>query len=227
MMTLAPFYYNLGDGCEAFSTYRDSVLPYHVITGHQVHGSAVAIVDRPDLTREELEGIDALVTNKPGVAIGVRTADCVPVLLFDPEQRVVAAVHSGWKGTIQRITEKAIFTMGRQFGSKASSLRAVIGPAIGPQSFQVGEEVVQHFKDQGFPLEAIWFFNEGEGESPMHHGHHIDLWKANRWILEQTGVSPEKIQTVGIDTYTDGRFFSARREGIECGRIINAIRLSL
>ena len=139
-MTLAPFYYNLGDGCEAFSTYRDSVLPYHVITGHQVHGSAVAIVDRPDLTREELEGIDALVTNKPGVAIGVRTADCVPVLLFDPEQRAVAAVHSGWKGTIQRIAEKAIFTMGRQFGSKASSLRAVIGPAIGPQSFQVGEE---------------------------------------------------------------------------------------
>lgn len=224
-MASAPLYYNLDDGCEAFSTLRDSVLPYHVITGHQVHGSAVAIVDRPDLTREELEGIDALVTNKPGVAIGVRTADCVPVLLYDPEKRVVAAVHSGWKGTVRRIAERTIFTMGRQFGCVPSNLKAVIGPAIGPQSFQVGEEVVAHFKDQGFPLEAIWFFNEGEGEYAMHHGHHIDLWKANRWILEQSGVLAENIRTICIDTYTDERFFSARREGIECGRIINAIKL--
>ncbi len=226
-MASAPLYYNLGDGCEAFSTLRDTILPFHVITAHQVHGSRVAIVHKPDFTREDLEGIDALVTNLPGGAIGGRTADCVPVLLYDPEQRVVAAVHSGWKGTIQRIVEKALFTLERQFGSKASNLRAVIGPAIGAQSFQIGEEVVQHFKDQGFPLEAIWFFNEGEGESPMHYGHHIDLKKANRRIMEQSCVKHENIQTIGIDTYTDERFFSARREGIECGRIINAIRLNL
>ncbi len=93
-------YYPLGPGVEAFTTRRDSVLPYPVIHGHQVHGSRVAIVDRPDMTREDLEGYDAFTTNLPGVAIGVRTADCVPILLYDPGKRVIAAIHSGWKGTL-------------------------------------------------------------------------------------------------------------------------------
>ena len=74
-------------GVEAFYTQREAALPYPVIQGHQVHGSRVAIVERPGMTREELEGYDAFVTNRPGVAIGVRTADCVPVLLYDPVER--------------------------------------------------------------------------------------------------------------------------------------------
>jgi len=84
--------YDLGPGVEAFSTERDAALPYPVIQGHQVHGSRVAVVDRPGMTREELKGYDAFMTNLPGVAIGVRTADCVPVLLHDPVRRAVAAV---------------------------------------------------------------------------------------------------------------------------------------
>ena len=99
-------YYSLGPGVEAFTTRRDSALPYPVIQGHQVHGSRVAIVDRPDMTSEDLEGHDALVTNLPGVSIGVRTADCVPILLYDPVKRVIAAIHSGWKGTVQMISRK-------------------------------------------------------------------------------------------------------------------------
>lgn len=74
-------YYYLGPGVEAFTTRRDSVLPYPVIQGHQVHGSRVAVINRPDMTREDLEGYDAFITKLPGVAIGVRTADCVPILL--------------------------------------------------------------------------------------------------------------------------------------------------
>ena len=101
-------YYRLGPGVEAFTTRRDSVLPYPVIQGHQVHGSRVAIVDRPDMTREDLEGYDALITNLPGVSIGVRTADCVPILLYDPGKCVIAAIHSGWKGTVQMISRKVI-----------------------------------------------------------------------------------------------------------------------
>ena len=76
--------YRLGAGVEAFTATRDSVLPYPVIQGHQVHGTEVAIIDRPGLTREDLEGYDAFITDIPGIAIGVRTADCTPVLLFDP-----------------------------------------------------------------------------------------------------------------------------------------------
>lgn len=217
--------YHLGEGVEAFSTRRDSILPYPVIQGHQVHGAKVAVIERPGMAREELEGYDALVTALPGVAIGVRTADCVPVLLYDPVKRVVAAVHAGWKGTVLHVSQKAIDVMALRFGSKASDMRAVLGPSIAPMSFQVGEEVAGHFKGAGFPMDEIWSF-QGEGNgSPMSGGHHIDLWKASRWLLEEAGVEPGNIQVCGIDTFTDDSFFSARREGVQCGRIINSIML--
>ena len=217
--------YSLGEGVEAFTTRSDSVLPYPVVQGHQVHGCRIAVVDRPDLTREDLEGYDAFVCAVPGIAIGVRTADCVPVLLFDPVRRVVAAVHSGWKGTVQKVSMETLLLMHQLFGSAPSGLRAVIGPAIGPDSFQVGEEVVQKFRDSGFPMSDIWSF-QGQGDgSPMSGGHHIDLFKANRWILETCGVLSDRIQVFAIDTYRDTSFFSARREGTACGRNINALRL--
>lgn len=217
--------YDLGAGVEAFSTRRASVIPYPVIQGHQVHGDKVAVIGRPGMTREELEGYDAFVTTLPDVAIGVRTADCVPVLLYDPERRVVAAIHAGWKGTILHIPEKTVELMTVRFGCKAADMRAVLGPSIGPDSFQVGEEVAAHFKNAGFPMDEIWSF-QGKGDgTPMSGGHHIDLWKANRWLLEKAGVKPLNIQVCGIDTYTDASFFSARREGIQCGRIINSIKL--
>ncbi len=218
--------YDLGPGVEAFSTRRESKLPYPVIQAHQVHGFRVAVVNRPDTRKEELDGYDALVTGLPGVAVGVHTADCVPILLYDPRRRVVAAIHSGWKGTVQRISQKVLFVMKSDFGSDAADVRAVIGPAIGPDSFQVGEEVVQFFKEQGFPLDDIWTFNPGYTGVPMADGHHLDLFKANRWLLEEAGVPAAAIQVAGIDSYLDQTFFSARREGISCGRTISFIRLT-
>lgn len=217
--------YDLGPGVEAFSTRRDAELPYPVVQGHQVHGFRVGVVDRPDMRPEELQGIDALVTGVPGVAIGVHTADCVPILLYNPQRRAVAAIHSGWKGTVQRISQKVLFVMKQEFGSQPGEVRAVIGPAIGPESFQVGEEVVQFFKEQNFPLDEIWSFRPGRSGIPMADGHHLDLFKANRWLLEEAGVPASCIQVCGIDSYTDPSFFSARREGFTCGRTVSAIRL--
>lgn len=215
--------YPVGSGAEAFTSRRDSVLPYPVIQGHQVHGDRIAVIDRPDLTRADLEGYDAFICKLPGVAIGVRTADCVPILLYDPVQRMVAAVHSGWKGTVLKIAYKVITLMERDFGCRPADLRAIIGPSIGPDSFQVGPEVVEKFRDAGFPMTHIWSFRgEGDG-SPMSGGHHIDLFRANKWILEESGV--RDIKMFDIDTFTDPSFFSARREGTACGRNINAIRL--
>ena len=225
MMDTELLTYDLGCGVEAFSTRRESVLPYQVIQGHQVHDSKIAFIDRPGLTREDLEGYDAFITALPGVAIGVRTADCVPVLLYDPVRRVVAAVHAGWKGTVLHIVCKAIGAMAARFGCKAQDLRAVIGPSIGPDSFQVGEDVVERFRANGFPMKDIWSFRGESDGTPMSGGHHIDLWMANRWLLEDSGVLPANIQTAGIDTFTDTSFFSARREGVKCGRIINSIKL--
>lgn len=217
--------YDLGEGVEAFSTQRDASLPYPVIQGHQIHESRVAVIDRPGMTREELEGYDAFITKLPGVAIGVRTADCVPVLLYDPEKRVVAAIHAGWKGTVLHISQCAINVMVQDFKCRPESIRAAIGPAIGPDSFQVGEEVATRFKEAGFPVNDIWSFRGPGDGRPMSGGHHIDLFKANRWLLEQAGILSENIHECGIDTYTTEAFFSARREGVECGRSINAIML--
>ena len=217
--------YQLGDGVEAFSTQRDSVLPYPVIQGHQIHQDRIAVIDRPDYTREELEGYDAFVTDLPNVAIGVRTADCVPVLLYDPARRVIAAVHSGWKGTVLQIVRKTIRKLEQLYRCQAADLRAAIGPSIGPDSFQVGEEVAEHFKKAGFPMDVIWSFHGPGDGSPMSGGHHIDLWEANRWLLVQSGVKPGNIQLASVDTYTSPSLYSARREGVQCGRIINAIKL--
>ena len=218
-------YYPLCAGVEAFTTRRDSVLPYHVIQGHQVHGSRVAVIDRPETTKEELEGYDAFVTNLPGVAIGVRTADCVPILLYGPKNRTIAAIHSGWKGTVQMISRKVIGILEDKYGTKPSDILAAIGPCIGPDSFQVGEEVAAVFKDAGFPMDRIWQFMGPKGKKPMEGGHHINLPEACRWTLLEAGVPEDNIQICGLDTYRDPSFYSARREGIECGRNINAIKI--
>ena len=223
------FRYDLGQGVEAFSTERYAQLPYYVVQPHQVHGCVIREVTDPLTTREQLEGVDALVTRTPGAAISVRTADCIPVLLYDPVNRAVAAVHAGWRGTVQRISVKTIEEMGRLYGTRAQDLRAVIGPGIGPDSFQVGQEVAGEFAAAGFPMQQI-LKDCGPKcptpDDPMHGGLHIDLWQANRWLLEQAGVRPDNIEVTGICTYRNNdRFYSARREGTKCGRIINVIKL--
>ncbi len=218
--------YDMDDAVEAFTAGCGSVLPYNVITGHQVHGVRVAVIDRPDLTRQDLEGYDAFITNLRDCAIGVRTADCIPVLMYDPVHKAVGAVHSGWKGTVAGISACAINAMALEFGTMASDIKAVIGPGICRESFQVGQEVVGMFREAGFPMERIY---EWQGEcdgTPMRGGHHIDLFQANSWILESAGVQSTSIQTAGICTYIDSRFYSARREGAACGRNINAIKIT-
>ena len=182
----------------------------------------------PMTTRDELEGVDALITNVPGVAISVRTADCIPVLLYDPVHKAVAAVHAGWRGTVQHISLKVIDRMRELYGTQASNLLAVIGPGIGPDSFQVGQEVADAFAAAGFPMAEI-LSDRGPkaptASDPMAGGLHIDLWRANEWLLQEAGVS--EIQVAGICTYKNNdRYFSARREGTKCGRIINCIRLT-
>ena len=220
--------YQIADDVIAFSTERDEELPFYVVQPHQVHGTVIREVTDPMTTRDKLEGVDALVTDVPGVAISVRTADCIPVLLYDPVHRAVAAVHDGWRGTVQRLSQKVIDFMYERYGTNASDLKAVIGPGIGPESFQVGQEVVDAFSEAGFPMDQILKDcgpKVPTEDNPMNGGLHIDLWRANEWLLQESGV--ESIQISGICTYQNNhRFFSARREGLKCGRIINCIKLT-
>ena len=216
--------YSMGSGVEAFSSMRDAVLPYHVVTGHQVHGTKIAVITDPEVGRDDLDGYDAFITNLKGCAIGVRTADCIPVLLYDPKNAAVAAIHSGWKGTLNRISQKTIFKMKELFGTVPANLKAVIGPGICRKCFQVGEEVVNYFKGNGIDIEPIYFW-DGPKQEGMKGGHHLDLIEENRLLLVECGVPADSIQVSGICTYEDTRFYSARREGRECGRIINSIKL--
>ena len=223
------FRYDISPCVEAFSTERDAELPYYVVQPHQVHGTVIKEVTEPMTTREQLEGVDALITNVPGVAISVRTADCIPVLLFDPVHKAIAAVHDGWRGTVQRLSQLVIAEMQRRYGTNPADVKAVIGPGIGPKSFQVGQEVADAFAEAGFPMEQILKDcgpKAPTADNPMAGGLHIDLWRANEWLLEEAGVLSANIQVAGICTYKkNDRFFSARREGTKCGRIINCIKL--
>ena len=217
--------YCFPDGVSAFSAGRDEELPVPVLQAHQVHSDKVAVIDSRSVTREDLYGYDAMVTDLKDFAIGARTADCVPVLLFDPGRGAIAAIHSGWKGTVLKISLKAIGIMSATYGTDPSDLIAVIGPSIGPDSFQVGKEVPEAFREAGFPIEGMLSDRGLPVEGTMLGGLHFDLWAANRFLLESAGIRPKNISVCGICTYLHREWYSARREGTACGRNINAIMM--
>ena len=206
---------------------RDAVLPCPVLQMNQVHDVQVAVVDRPDVTPDELDGFDAMVTNLTGLAIGVRTADCIPIILYDPVRKSAAAVHSGWRGTVAKILHNVIAKMSNVYGTQPSDLIAVIGPGICADCFQVGEEVALKFKEAGFNLDSVWSFRGPKTGAGMTGGHHIDLKEACRQTLVECGIRNENIQISDICTYDDNNLlYSARKEGIECGRNITYIMIS-
>lgn len=196
----------------------------HLLLPRQTHATNVLCVDDdfiilPAEERQEcLFGVDALVTSVPGICIGVSTADCVPVLLFDAHKHVVAAVHAGWRGTVGRIVEKALNVITTNYGVAASDICAVVGPSISLAAFEVGDEVYDAFDVAAFPMERI--------ASRIGGKWHIDLWEANRLQLLASGVNKDNISVCGICTHGNSdRFFSARRLGINSGRIFNGIML--
>lgn len=189
---------------------------------YQTHGDKVYVIDKEFLQypstkqMQLLSGVDAVITDIPLICIGVTTADCVPVLLFDPENKVFAAVHAGWRGTVANIVGKTIEEMIRVFGSVPQNLVAYIGPAISQAVFEVGEEVVLAFENAGLDLERIGKVND------MTKKTHIDLSLANQILLQKSGLNYEKIDVSGICTYRDSLcMFSARRQSIKSGRIVS------
>lgn len=205
---------------------RDEALPFPIVQMHQIHDVKVAVVDRGDLTKDELDGYDAMITNLPGVTIGVRTADCIPVLLYDPVKKAAAAIHSGWRGTVSKIIGKTVIKMQSTYASQPSDILAFIGPGICVDCFQVGDEVALKFKEAGFDINSLWSFRGPKTGNGMEGGHHIDLKEACRQTLVESGLKNENIQITGLCTYYDNDLlYSARKEGIECGRNITYIKI--
>ena len=241
-------YYDLGEGVTAFSTTRHggcSIGNYgefninnycgddashiaenrrslaallgighrHIVMPHQVHGVEVRRIDGPQ--QGVIEGVDAVMTDVPQLCIGVSTADCIPIIIYDPLHHAACAIHAGWRGTVQRIAQAAVEAMSKTYDSDPSQMKAVIGPGISLESFEVGEEVYQQFADAGFDMAKI---------ARMYAKWHIDLPLCNRLQLEGMGVND--IYMSGICTYQQhDDYFSARRLGINSGRIFTGVMM--
>ena len=241
-------YYNMGTGVTAFSTTRQGgcstgnyaafningycgddevhiaankvalcgllgIDSNRLVMPHQVHDCVVRRIDGPQ--QGVIEGVDAVMTDVPQLCIGVSTADCIPVLLYDSTHRAVSAVHAGWRGTVLRIVQKAVETMRDTYGTAPADLQAVIGPGISLDSFEVGDEVYDQFLSAGFDMQTI---------SRREAKWHIDLPMCNRLQLMEAGIPADHIQMTNICTYQQyDRYFSARRLGIQSGRIYTGI----
>lgn len=188
-----------------------------LIIPHQVHSATVRTVVSG---LEDVEACDALITQTPGLCICVSTADCVPLLLYDEAHRVIAAIHAGWRGTVNHIVNRTIEQMKCEFSTESVHIKACIGPSISMAAFEVGEEVYQRFKQEEFDMDSISYLNKQTGK------YHIDLWEANRQLLMDEGVPECQIETAGVCTYMQNeQFFSARRLGIHSGRILSGIMI--
>lgn len=193
-------------------------LPLEVsVFARQVHGSQVTIVTRAERGRGALDrataipDTDALVTAEVGIALAVLCADCVPILLYTPAVPAVAAIHAGWRGTIARIGLQVVHTLEEAFGVPPSTVRAAIGPSIGPCCYEVGSEVIESWLACELP--------HRERAVIRRNGRFIlDLWEANRLTLIAAGLDPAAIEMASICTRCHStRWFSYRAEGPKSG----------
>ncbi len=183
----------------------------------QVHGCNVLVVEDVPAGERHLP-FDAAVTSSLNIPIIILTADCLPLLLFDPVKRVAGAVHAGWRGTALSIAEKTVEVMCNRYGSRAADIVAAMGPAIGPCCYEVGEEVEEAFcrEENGFPFpwKSALFRMPEKGVRK-----HFDLAGANRLQLLRSGIRPENISLPDACTCCDAdSFYSYRRDGNATGR---------
>lgn len=193
---------------------------YRLTTVWQVHGDAVKIVTNDDDIKNTEERADALACDLPNILIGVKTADCVPVLLGDKQSGAFAAVHAGWRGTVASIVTKTVEKMRETFGTNAHDLICVIGPAATCRSYEVGADVIEAFAEK-FPASENLFAATRPGHAM------IDLHRANREQLLSLGALEENIFTAPFCTMerTD-LFFSYRKEKNlygKTGRLLSVI----
>lgn len=182
-----------------------------VCTVWQVHSADVITATQPNPQQRWLAQADGIVTNQPDTPLTMRFADCTPLFFFDPVQAVIGLAHAGWRGTVQGVGAKTVRAMVQAYGCKPSNIQAGIGPAIGPDRYQVGAEVVA----------AVETYFGATGDLIRRHPDdgtaYLDLWAANRLDLERAGV--EQVEVARICTAENvHEFFSHRAENGRTGR---------
>jgi YfiH family protein len=198
---------------------RMGVTPAHFLTVHQTHSPDVAVAAAPWDTASRPRA-DAIVTRTEGLAIGATAADCGPILFVDPNARVIGAAHAGWKGALTGVLESTVEAM-EQLGAERSGIVAAIGPLIRQHSYEVGGEFVERFIEADAENALFFMPSVREGHAMF------DLAGFIRMRLENAGVL--MIDDLGVDTYSDERFYSYRRSvhrgEPDYGRHVHAIIL--
>ena len=187
----------------------------------QVHGIGIAAIHKETAGAWTPPTADAIVSDDDRVAVAVRVADCAPILLADTTRSVVAAVHAGWRGTMQGIAGVAVASMSREFGCGAEDLIAAIGPCLGLCCGEMGPEVVDMFRAAGHDDGRIgrWFQTGASGRP------YFDLWLANREQLESAGLRPDRVFASGLCSRSYPEVFhSYRAKGSRAGRMLGIIR---
>ena len=182
-------------------------------TVSQVHRNAVVNLKGEPSSPVEA---DAIITGNKGMAIGILTADCLPILLHDPVNGAVAAVHAGWKGTALGVALNTVHEMGKAFGTRPGDLIAALGPSIGPCCYTVGENVYEEFQRLGRNMDSFTRLDDGL---------RLDLGFQNMSQLLDSGLRPENISGGAPCTYCSKGFFSYRRDGGRTGRQLSFIML--
>ena len=179
-----------------------------LVTLRQIHSDRIVVADAPGCAGEA----DAVMTETPGLLLTIRTADCIPILIADVRQKVVAAVHAGWRGTVLGILPKTVHAMVENFDSQIDDLRFAFGPGIGGCCFEVGPEVASQFSGL-FPERSDF-----GGRTK------VDLFEANGRQLGQLGVEPCQIVLSRVCTCDDATLFhSYRRDRDRAGRMVSGI----
>lgn len=187
-----------------------NIVPKQVHHGNQVHGATVEIVNADKSEHPLFAGYplspetDGFITSEVGVALLVRMADCTPIVIYDPVNKVIAAIHSGWRGTVQKISQQAIAKMVHHFGTEVSDLIAYVGPSIDQEHYEVGAEVYEAFEAIG---KREHYF-KAKGDKYI-----LDMVQANIEVLKLAGVKIENIDFSTESTFVSERLHSARKEG--------------
>ena len=210
-----------GDNPELVDKNRELFYEYFkssqakVATIKQVHGGQVAVIDKP--TWFEYEA-DAMITNKKDLLLIINTADCLPILFYDPIKQVIGAAHAGWRGTVSYIAKNVVRALQDNYGSDTKDVKTVIGPGIAGDCYQVDDKTIQEFIDAGFP-DSI-YKSDGGGRF------YLDNLKANLFALEQAGLLLENIHSLNLCTHCDkDLFYSHRRDGRARGSHWSGIKL--
>jgi YfiH family protein len=192
-----------------------------VLLIRQVHRVDVATARRGRVGAWQRPEADVIVSDDPDAAVGVRVADCAPILIGDRRRCAVAAIHAGWRGTVQRAAITGVRRLTAEFGSNPKDLVAAVGPCLGPCCGEVGEEVVDAFRQAGHDRIDVdaWF-------SPAPSGRpYLDLWRANRDQLRAAGVPADQIHVAALCTKTHADWLhSYRTAGAHAGRMAALIK---